>query len=222
MAVSTFAELQTAVGAWLERAGDSDVTSNVTDFIKLGEAELNTELMGLRKTTVDNSSLTGTTSSRNISISSLAFLAPVALILTTDSEEKWLQPYVAGSRRRGTTNGYPTAWTINGDNIELDRPCDQAHTFVFRYHQFLDIATDSANWVLTNFPNAYLFKALKHAAIFFKDIQGATGYDVLARQITDEIMRVNGRNNRAVLTVDPALIAGSGGLSLARFNAGDF
>lgn len=220
--ITNYTNLKTELAKWLERSGDTEVTNNVDGFIDLAEARLNRELMGLRKTTVSDATLTGTISSRNIDISSLAFLAPVSLVLTTDDQYKPLRPYVAGTKRLGTTNGYPAAWAMNGDNIELDAPCDQAHTFVFRYHQALDIATDSTNWLLTTWPDAYLFESLKQAAIFFKDIEAAQGYGTIAQQAIDEIKRVELKNVRSQLTVDPALLGRGHGPSVAEFDAGEF
>ena len=219
--ITSYSTLQDAVGDWLERSGDSDVSSQVTTWIDLAEARLNRELRGLRTTTVDDATLTGASSSRNISISALAFLAPVALFLTTDSTYTRLRPYAPGTMSLTTSNGYPKAWAINGTNIELDAPCDQAHTFVFRYHQALDIAT-ATNWLLTNYPDVYLYESLKQSAIFFKDVPGAQGYGAIAQQIIDEIKTTEAKNFPAQLTVDPALLNRRGGLTLGEFNAGSF
>jgi hypothetical protein len=220
MAISTAAELKTAIGNWLERPGGTEVTNRGDEWIALGEAELNRELLGLRTTTVTDLSLTGTVSSRDIDISGLAFLAAVSLILTTDTVERVLRPFTAGTRRHYTSNGYPNAWAINGDNIELDKPCDQAHTFEFRYHKALDIITDSTNWLLTNYPDAYLFKSLKHAAIYFKDPQTAVGYDALASGIVDKIMAAELKNQRSTLVVDDALLPRRSPLTLGEFTSG--
>lgn len=219
--ITDYASLKTEIGKYLERAGDDSVTGNVDGWIDAAESRLNRELRGLRTTTVDDATLTGTASSRNISISSLAFLAPVALILSTDSQYHPLRPYVAGTHRLSTVNGSPSAWAINGTNIELDRPCDQAHTFVFRYHQALDIAS-ATNWLLTTYPDVYLYESLKQAAVFFKDFDGVSAYGQMAQQIIDEIKEDIRQNAKADLVVDSALLTNGRGIGLGDFNAGNF
>lgn len=221
MAISTYAELQTAIGSWLERSGDADVAAHVAEWITLGEAKLNRELRGLRVTTVDDATLTGTPSSRSIALPA-DFLTPVALYLTTSSAYQLLRPMVAGSQSLRTTSGYPKAWAVNGTNIMLDAPCDQAHTFTLRYHKKLNVASESGNsWLLTNFPDAYLQAGLEQAAIYFKDIPAAQGYGAILADIIESIRIHNAANYRSVQTVDPALLR-SGGLTLAEFQAGDF
>lgn len=206
--ITNYSTLQTEVGNWLERSGTTPVTDNVTTWIQLGEAELNAEMVGLRKTRTKNNSLIGSVSSRNIDISALAFLSPISLVLTTSSRYDPLRRFAVGTHVLSTTNGVPAAWSVEGDNIQLDKPCDQAHTFEFYYHARLNIATDTTNWLLTNFPNVYLYKALKHAAIFFKDAQAAAGYGAVADDIVSKVMAADAKNRTSALVVDAALQRG--------------
>lgn len=209
--ITNYTTLKTEIGSWLERSGDSDVTGQVATWIDLAEARLNRQLRGLRVTTVDDATLTSTIGSRQIDISSLSFLAPVSLLLTTGGSQVWLRPIVIGQQPLRTANATPVAWGVNGANIDLDAPADQAHSFIFRYCKALDIATDSSNWLLSNYPDVYLFESLKQAAIFFKDVQGASAYGSLAQQIIDEIRESELANFTGDLTVDPALLRAGGG-----------
>ncbi len=209
--ITNYATLKTEIGNWLERSGDTNVTGQVATWIDLAEARLNRQLRGLRVTTVDDATLTGTIGSRQIDISALAFLAPVSLMLTTGGTQIWLRPMVVGAQPLRTANAAPVAWGLNGSAIDLDAPCDQAHTFLFRYYKALDIASEGTNWLLSTYPDVYLFEALKQAAIFFKDVQGATAYGALAQEIMDEIKTTELANFRGDLTVDPALLRAGGG-----------
>lgn len=206
-----YASLQTEIGNWLERSGTTPVTSNVTTWIQLAESEINVELQGIRKTRTSTTSLTGSIGSRVLALTSLTdFLTAIALVRTTDSSEVRMRKYAGGTIPRRTQNGYPLAWAVTGDNIVLDAPCDKAHTFEFWYHTKFDIATDDTNWLLSNYPNIYLFKSLKHAAVFFKDAQGAQGYDAIAETDIAKLKAAESKNNDAILTVDPALVGGGG------------
>lgn len=207
MSITTYDELKTAVGNWLERSGTAPVTGNVEDWITLAESEINISLQGLRANRVVTTSLTGTVGSPNIDLSSLTdFLNAKSLVLTTGGDHKILRPYVGGMTPRRTSNGVPDAWSLTGGNIVLDAPCDQAHTFEFFYYKKMNVATDYAtNYVLQNYPNIYLYKTLHHAAIFFKDIAAAQGYDSKAEVDMAKLLAADAKNSRSVLTVDPAL-----------------
>lgn len=221
MAISDYSELLAAVPAWFERSGDADVAAHVAEWVALGEAKLNRKLKGLRVSTID-ATLTGTIGSRNIDLPS-DYLTPVSLHLTTGGKSQLLRPMALGTMNYRTSSGSPSAWGVDRFYVVLDAPCDQAHTFQFRYHQALDLqgANFSAGWLLDVFPDAYLYATLEAGAVYFKDIPAAQGYGGLLAEIIDEIKAHNSANYKAVLTTDPALMA-SGNLSYADFVAGDF
>lgn len=201
---STYSTLQTAMGENRDRA-DSAFTTYATTAIALWEAELNRSLR-VRMNEVDDATLTGTASSRLMALPS-DFIDPVALWLTTSSQRTLLQPYVAGTGSLSTTNGTPTAWAINGSNIEFDCPLSAADTFTLRYRKKLfDLATTSPNWLLTSHPDAYLWGSLKHMAIWEDDDNSVVKFDALAKAaLADVRLQESRHKSRAPLTVDPAL-----------------
>lgn len=214
MAISTFAELKTAVANWLERSGDAAITASVADFIALAESRLNRmlKLRAMEATTT----LTGTHSSRSLSLPT-DYVEPKALFLTTFGAQDELRPFLAGTEAFGTTNGVPGAWTIDGANISLDVPCDQAHTFSFQYRQKFALS-DAAptNWLLTNHPDAYLFASLIEANVFLGDTETAVGWELRLTPSVEEINAKEGRSkSRAILTMDNALAA-TGGFQITR------
>jgi len=204
MAISTYAELQSAVAKWLERTGDTTVTGNVADFITLAESRINRDL---RLNAVEASApLTGSTSSRILTPPS-GVVAPIALYLTTYGTQDYLRPFVQGSESMGTINGVPSAWSWAGDVIWLDEPCDQAHTFTFRYQGTFALS-DSAttNALLTAHPDVYLFASLVEVNAFLQDPQTAALWDARYRAAIDEInAKENRAKSRAPLIVDAAL-----------------
>jgi hypothetical protein len=206
MAISTNAELLTALDNWTKRT----LGSRGQECISLCESRLNRLLSGMQ-TEVDSSTLTGTLGSRLVSISGLTrFVAPIALFLTTNSyERKVLRPFVPGTETQSTTNGTPSAWAINGTNIELDVPCDSAHTFILRYWQGLAVA-GGANWVITNHPDVYLFGSLVEATSLFKDLDEMRPlWEQRFMQAVEEVKEKEARSKAiAPLTVDSALVGG--------------
>jgi hypothetical protein len=205
MALSTYSELKSAIETWLARQGDTNISSNAADFVTLAEARLNRDLpLRVMHTTT---TLTGTISSRAVALPS-DFIEPIALFLTTFGEEEMLKPLVAGNFEYRTTSGTPVAWCINGTNIDLDAPCDQAHTFSFRYRKSFALS-DAAptNWLLTNHPDCYLSACMVEAGIFAED-ERASSWEQRLRSAIDSIAWVDARSiSVGTLSVDPALRA---------------
>ncbi len=206
MALDTYSELQTALGNWLAR---SDLSALYADFISLAEARINRNLP-LRVYKADTA-LAGTVASRQIALPS-DFLEAYRLQLTTGGSFTELKPATAATMAYSETSGTPAEWAINGAYIDLDRPCDQAHTFSFRYRQKLALSDDTpTNWLLTNHPDVYLWGALVEASAYTMDAEFATAANQRFAAAAEELSTIDSRSDaRATLSVDPALMgAGS-------------
>jgi len=206
MSIGTYAQLKTAIETWLARSGDTEISSNASDLVTLAEARLNRELK-LRVSWTD-AALTGTISTSTIVLPS-DFIEPQSLFLTTYGVQTKLGTFVAGECPIRTTNSVPTAWAIDGTNLQLDSPCDVAHTFIFRYlARFALSDTATTNWLLTNHPDVYLFSALVEAESLVKDT--SQKWIALWKSRADEaiasINEIQARNTLvAKLRVDPAI-----------------
>lgn len=164
MALANYSDLQTAVTTWMKR---SALSGEAADFIALAEGEIRRKFHGVAF--VHDATLTGTVDSRILSTGFPSdYEKPIALYLTTWVDHDKLTPVMTGTFPYAGYSGTPKAWTVKSDGsgayrIELDKPCDQAHTFRFVYRQKLDIANSSTNWLLTNYPDVYLTGALHWA-----------------------------------------------------------
>ena len=161
MALSNYTELKAAVLATMHRA---ELTSEVVDFITLGEARINAALAS-RIGEVD-ASLTGTDGSRYIALPSGFASQAFALWDTTYNpriEMVYLTPEVLPVT---STEGRPRRYTIDGSNIAFELPCDAAYTYTLRYKKRYAIATTTTNDILTNYPGVYLYAALVEGAIW--------------------------------------------------------
>lgn len=216
MALSSLSDLKATVKKYRGRS-DTEFNDLLDTFVTMFESRANAELE-IRVAEVDTT-LTGTTDSRSISLPS-DFLEPIALFLTTYGVEEHLAPIIAGNYALETSSGVPEAWMINGSNLDLDKPCDQAHTFRFRYRmKKLDLATTDPNWLLTNHPDVYLYGVLREAAIFAGDDGAAAGYEVLYTQAKDRVKWLEARSKAiAPLRVDAGLVAVTG----FNINTGDY
>ena len=161
MAISTYAELQTAVAAWAHR----DVTQ-IVDFITLAEVRINA-LLDSRLAEVE-STLTATIGSRYITLPS-DFNSVYNLWLTTYQPRREIKYELPELMVTTTSSGQPYLFTIDGANIAFERPADIAYTFTLRYQNGYDIAVTSTNNILTNYPDTYLFGALVESCLFSRE-----------------------------------------------------
>lgn len=177
MAISTYAELQTAVENWLAR---SDLTDRIPEFIALAEAKFNRELrcnqMEKRSTaTID----TGTDDPEFIALPSDFQSMKRIRLSSVDGKPQLEFKAQAGLNEYRTSianaTGYPRYFTIMGDEIELCPTPDDDYTLEMVYRAYIPaLASNSTNWLLTLAPDAYLYGALMEAAVHIKEDERVT------------------------------------------------
>lgn len=202
MAIANYTDLKTAVANWMAR---SDVSGEAGDFIMLAEARLNREL----PTVETDVTLTGTIDSRRIDISAQNCVEPIALFLAeTGADEVEIQRQADGTFPYLSTSGRPTIWSVDGTNIDFDRPLDAAYPFRFRLRQKFSLS-DSAptNWLLTNHPDLYLASALIWGGVFIKDFGYAAPFSAALEDGIPSVRNIIGQSKRGMLRVDNALLS---------------
>lgn len=202
MALANYTDLQAAALNIMDRAGGAFDVAAAPEWITLAEARLNRELGAVETDTT----LTGTIDSRRIDISGLSIVEPIALLLAeTGRDELLLTPMTDGTFPYVDHSGRPNIWSIDGTNIDFDRPLDQAYPFRFRFRERFDLATSTTNWLLTNHPDVYLAATLMWGAGYHEEWdKGSVWKSILDEGITG-VRRQISRKKPAVLVVDPAL-----------------
>ena len=172
MAISTYAELQTATTNWLDRS-DADMTARVPEFIDLAESSFNRTIRNHRMITKNDSySLDG----RYVDLPTDTL--EVIRIVVSDSPVVTLEymtpEEIAEGRYTLSSTGKPGYYTVIGgstNQIELLRSPDDTYTASIVYYTKIPALSDSAttNWLLTNNPDIYLFGALLEAEPYLKN-----------------------------------------------------
>ncbi|WP_332763921.1 phage adaptor protein [Phenylobacterium sp.] len=189
MAISTFSELKTAAANWLER---SDLTDRIPEFIALGEAVINAQLK--MRTAESDAALTGVVNSRLIALPA-GYRQPRALwIVRSSGAREALRPTLPELHLADTASGEPRSWCVDGTNIAFERPCDQAYSFVLRMVGGLALSDASpTNLILTNYPNLYLFAALKEAGPFLRDNDLISMFEAKFESALQDAITMEGR-----------------------------
>jgi hypothetical protein len=191
MALTTYAELQSAIASWLAR---DDLTAYIPDFIRLFEAAAARKLkVRPQEATV---TLTPTSGVATLPTDYLGYRN----VTWSGSPTRGLS-YVHPTIFAGYANdgaGVPSVFTIKGESL-LVAPTDDT-ALSFDYFQRTAALATGLNWLFTNHPDAYLFGSLCEANAFNKDVDPAGLWKARRDEVFDEIAKVdfNERSGMAV------------------------
>lgn len=160
MAISTYSELQTAVGNWLHR---SDLSTYIPDFIRLAEARLN-RVLRTRAMLNDLASTALTDGAVSLPTGFLAFKELRYDGSTTYTLEprplEWL-------RNQPADSSYPLYFAVTGSQV-VCWPTAGSIKGTY-YKEIPALASNSTNWLLTSHPDLYLFASLVESALYTQD-----------------------------------------------------
>lgn len=207
MAITNYTELRAAVASWVHR---SDLTSQIPDFITLGEARINRELSA--RFAEAEGALTASVGSRYIALPA-RFKRAYELWLTTYNPRTEIIYRTPETIPVSTSQGVPRYYTVDGANIAFDCPANSAHTFTLRYKKGFDIAADTTNDLLTNHAGLYLFATLCEAAIYIRDDVRLAMWEGRYQSELAETQRFESQNKgMATLRVDVGLSGNRGNI----------
>lgn len=167
MALTTFAELKSSIADFLNR---DDLTSVIPDFITLAEADMNRNVRHWRQ-----EARTSQTIDAQYEDLPADFLEAVRYYVTsndTNSLELISQGEMLERRERSlNTTGKPQYYAITAGQAEFYPTPDGTYTAELYYVQRITALSDSntSNWVLQYYPDAYLYGALVHSAPYLAD-----------------------------------------------------
>lgn len=204
MAITTNAELNTAVGNWLNR---SDLTARIPEFIALCEARLNRDKRLLKhpaRITQDNAF----TISARYTTTPADWWAPISLSLDGSpptSLQMISKEEMDQKRQRLNTAGNPLYYTVVGGNIEVLPTPNESKTGLLTYIASIPaIATASTNWLLTMAPDVYLYGSLVAAEGYVMDDDRMPFWKTQLEEALQEL-RVSGA--REALGSTPRIVA---------------
>ncbi len=207
MAISTYSALQSAVGDWLNR---QDLAPVVPTFIALAEAEMNRRLkvpqMVARSDATISDQYTALPSDVSTIQSFYLKTQPVTKMVFVPVDEmarlKATQmPLVAQAAQvndpgQAAVNTYgilirgrPTHYTIVGQTIEVFPKPIGTYTGELVYFAKVPTLSDTqpSNWLLSQYPDAYLYGALIHSAPYLKDDDRAAVWSSLFEKSIEQI-----------------------------------
>ena len=191
MSITTYSELKTAVANWLNR---DDLTSVIPDFISLTEADMDRKIRHWRM----EERSTADIDARYTQLPS-GFMEAVRFHLDVDERPiDLVTPVYMQTKRQGNadTTGRPQVYSVIAGQIEVWPTPDAAYTGELYYYARTAGLSDSntSNWILDYFPDAYLYGALVHSAPYLVEDQRTQVWASLYQNAIDGI---NANNEKA-------------------------
>lgn len=185
MALTTFAELKSSIADFLNR---DDLTSVIPDFITLAEADMSRKLrhwrMEKRSTAVLDTQYTQLPDD---------FYEPIRMAITSGDtytlELSNLQNLADQRQRTANTSGRPQLYAITDGSINVWPAPDSSYTVEMIYYSKIIPLSDSntSNWILQYYPDAYLYGALVHSAPYLAEDARAAVWAGLFQNAIDGI-----------------------------------
>jgi hypothetical protein len=202
LTLATYADLLSGVADWLQR---TDLTARIPDFVTLAEAQMNRTLRVRRMEARATASL-----SEGLTALPADFLEAITLTLADGTK---LDPVptdvMADYSELSAESGAPRFFGLMGEGVQAypapDRPYDVTLTYYARIPA-LSVSTPG-NWVLSQYPDAYLYGTLLQAGPYLRDSE-ATGVWGALQASALEAIKAETRTPAGKLRTEPGL-AGS-------------
>lgn len=183
MALATYAELQSSIGDWLNRA---DLVATIPSFISLAETahnrQLRTRQMIKRSTALIGDAFT-TLPTDMLEISNAQIngsrVTPLEFVSMTEAD-KIRQLYPAGTAKY---------FTIVGDTLELvPNPSSEVTVEIVYYARIPALSvSNTSNWLLLNSPDLYLYGSLIASAPYLRDDDRVMAWTSLYKQALGDL-----------------------------------
>ena len=191
MAITTYAELKTAVADFLNR---DDLSSTTGTFIALGEADIQRKVRHWRQEKRATAEI-----DTQYSAIPADFLETIRFYVTsgdTKPLELISQSELLERKRRDlNTSGSPSFYALTAGELEVFPAPDGTYDTELYYYARVPALSDSVttNWLLEYFPDVYLYGALMHSAPYLKDDDRLQVWAALYQSAVDAV-NVSGEN----------------------------
>lgn len=190
MAITTYAELKTAVANWLNR---SDLDSVIPDFIALAEAQFNRSIrhrkMVVRSDAVLDTPYFAVPPDWLQTIRFQLNTNPVTPLLFVTPEQALEESMVY------STGQQPLFYTTVGQQFQVVPSPDTSYNAELLYYAKIPALSDSTatNWLLTESPDIYLYGALIQSAPYLKEDERINTWAGLYQRMVDDMMMADER-----------------------------
>jgi hypothetical protein len=158
MSITTYGELQTALGNWLKR---SNLTQRIPEFIALAEARFRRKLDDLDQDTTATVTLTD-----GVGALPANFGALKSVHDATFGRVEYVTPSQFADYDATETGDFPVVFTIIGSQVKTLPASTGAVSITYKLGIPALTASNTTNWLLTRAPDIYLYGTLLQAEFY--------------------------------------------------------
>jgi hypothetical protein len=189
MSITNYSELQASIASWLNR---SDLTASIPDFITLAECQLSADL----KARAMDLKITLPTAVGISTISVPSDMLEMRRLVVAGSGFQPLSyrtPDEMASDFQNSASGQPVVFTVIGSTAELAPTPDAVYQMELTYRQRIPALSGptATNWLLTSWPNAYLYASLLAATPFLMNDARIPVWQALYQNAIDGINNID-------------------------------
>ena len=195
MAISTYAELKTALASWLDR---EDLTDIIPDFIALTESRHRRDFKIRRMETRVTASTIADTEYYSLPDN---YVAMRNIQLNTDPKTplEYLTPEIMDRIKGGSSTGQPRVYSIIGNNFQLRPIPDSVYEIEMLYYKYFTPLSDSntTNDMLTYHPDLYLYGSLVEAEPYLQNDKRLQTWASLYDRAKKDLIDTNERDRHS-------------------------
>jgi len=187
MSVTNYGELKSTIADFLNR---SDLTSVIPTFIDFAEAEFNRNLRVRQMVARAEAQIDARFSAvpadfieaKDLVIVTTNPVQPLEFITQQEMAQERNTTYTAAST--------PKYFSVVGGQFEFVPTPDQQYSLEMSYFAKIDAlsADTDTNWLLTDYPDIYLYTSLMHSAPYLKDDERIGVWSQLAAKAREELI----------------------------------
>ncbi|UCC88210.1 MAG: hypothetical protein JSV81_02595 [Anaerolineales bacterium] len=190
MAITTYAELKSAVADWLNR---DDLDAAIPNFISLAEAQFNRTMRHRKMVTRSDATLdTPYFAVPADWLENIRFQLntnPIVPLLYVTPEQ------AAEERQKYSASGQPLFFSMVGQQFQVVPSPDTSYSAELLYYAKIPALSDgnTTNWLLSESPDVYLYGALVQSAPYLKEDERISVWAGLYQRFFDDMMLADER-----------------------------
>lgn len=185
MSIATYADLQTAIGNWINRTDLA--AARLQEWIALAESRMNGHIKS--RSMEARTTLTCTPSSAYVTLPTDVIDVRRLIVSSTTPARvlKYLTPDALTNDYPGNDTGEPGVFTVIGGSAQLAPIPDSAYSLELAYVQSIPAlsASNTTNWLLTKHPGVYLYGSLLQGIPYLKAWSELAAIQQLYRDAVD-------------------------------------
>jgi hypothetical protein len=186
--IGNYTQLQAAVASWLHR---KDLTAQIPDFIALAESRMNAEIRSRELEVIYPATASGGNATINLP-SNMVEMRRIRITSDPVRVLKYATPDQLAADYGNAASGQPSSFTVIGSTIQFGPVPDVNYPLEIIYQQRIEpLANTATNWILTKYPDAYLYGALLAAQPYVQDDARASGYEAMYQKAITNINSVD-------------------------------